>query len=136
MSVTHGGRARKFEWSLRDSAVHIQSESGVEHRFTVNEILQIIRDLDAVFRGEWIPLANNVEKLYDGTENLGLGTAIYRLRPGDTTHAQGASYLGVVLEEIGVFRWNNEKKGIAWRIEKQVADVAMLKSLLHQSARS
>lgn len=135
MPVTHGGRARRFEWSFRDDEVLITSESGIRHQFTTNEILQLIRELDSSFGSEWIPLGNNVEKLYSGTEKLGLGTAIYGHRPGDTLHAQGASYLGVVLEEIGVFRWNGMKKGIAWRIEKRVADLEALEALLHQSAK-
>lgn len=135
MRVTHGGRARRFEWSFRDGEIQIQSESGIHHQFTTNEILQIIRELDSSFGNEWIPLGNNVEKLYSGTEKLGLGTAIYRRRPGDTLHAQGASYLGVLLEEIGVFRWNGMIKGIAWRIENRVADLETLEALLHQSAK-
>ncbi len=40
------------------------------------------------------------------------------LSPNDITHAQGASYLGVVLEKIGVLEWNGTKKRIQWRIIK------------------
>ena len=88
MSVTHGGRARNFDWSLRDRLLLIQSESGMQHSYSLDEVLAIIRSLHTAFGENWFPLANNVEKVYSGTERLGLGTAIYQLRPGDTTHAQ------------------------------------------------
>ena len=55
---------------------------------------------------------------------------IYALKPGDTVHAQGASYLGVVLERAGIFEWNGEKKGIAWRFQEGVDDIESLERLL------
>ena len=63
------------------------------------------------FGEQWFPLANNVEKMYRGTERTGLGMAIYQLRPGDTFHAQGSSYLGVVLEEVDILDWNGKSWG-------------------------
>ncbi len=36
--------------------------------------------------------------------------------PKDIARAQGASYLGVVLEECGFLEWNKEHGGIAWRL--------------------
>jgi len=53
--------------------------------------------------------------MYHGTERAGVGSTIYGLCPGDTFHAQGASYLGVVLEEAGILQWNGKSRGIAWR---------------------
>ena len=106
MSVTHGGRARKFDWSFIEGHLVIQSESGMEHSYSLDEVHEIVKSLHSTFGDNWFPLANNVEKMYSGTERPGLGTAIYKLRPGDTTHSQGASYLGVILEEVGVFEWN------------------------------
>jgi len=61
-------------------------------------------------------LGNNVEKLGNATERQGLGTTILEQRPGNTYHAQGASYLGVVLEECGYFQWNGKHRGIGWRL--------------------
>ena len=116
MSVTHGGRkAKQFRWALARGFVIIENENGLVHRFAVPEIHQILCGLYDQFRDLWIPLANNVERMYRGNEKPGLGLAIYTARPGDTLHAQGASYLGVVLEETGVFEWNGKAKGIAWR---------------------
>lgn len=93
-------------------------------------MLSIIQKLRATFVERWIPLANNVETMYSGTEKPGLGMSIFELRPGDTFHAQGASYLGVVLEKVGIFEWNGQKRGIAWRFRNDVDDVESLEQLL------
>ena len=63
-------------------------------------------------------------------EKNGLGTAILNHSPDDITHAQGSSYLGVVLEEVGVFQWNGEKRGIHWRILKMPESVGNLKEMV------
>jgi len=47
---------------------------------------------------------------------MGLGKAILELDDSDVTHAQGSSYLGVVLEECGYFVWNGKHRGIHWRL--------------------
>ncbi len=46
----------------------------------------------------------------------GLGMTILDLNPGDVKHTQASSYLGVVFEDIGIFKWNGVNKGIKWRI--------------------
>ena len=102
----------------------------MHHEYSLREILSIIRVLRVAFGERWIPLANNVEKMYYGTEKEGLGMVIFQLRPGDTMHAQGASYLGVVLQIVGIFEWNGQKKGIAWRYRNDVDDIESLERLL------
>ena len=116
MPVTHGYRRKSFEWSIKGSTLTIRNEAGLVHTYSITEINRILDRLRASFGAGWFPLANNVEKLYQGTEALGLGRVIYELKPGDTLHAQGASYLGVVLEELGVLQWNERRRGIQWRI--------------------
>ena len=133
MATTHGGRSRDFDWKVRDKILVIESESGMHHEYSLREILSIIRVLRLAFGKRWIPLANNVEKMYSGTEKEGLGTTIYALKPGDTMHAQGASYLGVVLERAKIFEWNGKKKGIAWRFRNDVDDIASLERMLKRA---
>jgi len=134
VSVTHGGRAKNFDWEVKERQVFIQSESAMRHSYSFDEILTIISWLHAKFGESWFPLANNVEKMYSGTERAGLGSAIYRLKPGDTFHAQGGSYLGVVLEEVGIFEWNGEKRGICWRIRNRASDVELIEALLTEDS--
>ncbi len=130
MSVTHGGRARNFAWTVEGGNLLIESESEMRHEYSLHDILTIIRSLRARFGENWIPLANNVEKMYAGTEIPGLGMTLYDQNLGNTTYAQGASYLGVVLEESDILKWNGEKKGIRWRLSNEVDDNDSLRDLL------
>lgn len=120
MSKTRGPtkKAKQFEWSFdpKLKMVRIQNENGLEHSYSVQEIHDILSELQKKFAAKWFPLGNNVEKLWDGTERMGLGRAILERGKGNVLHAQGASYLGVVLEECGYLVWNGEHKGIAWQI--------------------
>lgn len=125
---THGGRSRSFSWSVEGDSLRIQSESAVSHEYSLQEILAILNLLHAHFRNNWFPLANNVEKLHHGTERYGLGGAIHQQRPGDTLHAQGASYLGVVLEQAAIFEWNGKARQIQWRICRMPDDLQDLRS--------
>jgi hypothetical protein len=130
MSTTHGGRKKGFGWRLNGNQIHIKNDDGREHVFSLSETFQIIQWLNGIFRNDWFPLANNVALLGSGEEKDGLGTAILSHSPDDITHAQGSSYLGVILEEIGVFQWNGEKRGIQWRIVKMPESVGELKQLI------
>lgn len=116
-SKTHGGRAIRFEWESDDAGIHIQNEKGKFHHYPLGEVKQVLEYLQKNFGSEWFPLANNVEKVYRQTEKKGLGTGLYGIKP-NTLFAQGASYLGVVLEQQGFLEWNGMTKGIMWRIVK------------------
>jgi hypothetical protein len=116
MSTTHGGKAKRFVWSYRDDLLVIKTNEGKTHQYTLQEIIAILSVLRTKFEHGWFPLANNVQKMFELEERPGLGSTIYSLRPGDTYHAQGASYLGVVLEEAGILEWNGRMKGIEWRL--------------------
>ncbi|OGA47470.1 MAG: hypothetical protein A3G24_14430 [Betaproteobacteria bacterium RIFCSPLOWO2_12_FULL_62_13] len=85
------------------------------HRYAAWEIHKVVQALFRQFRSDWFPLANNVERMYRGTEKPGLGSIIYQISRSGTLHAQGASYLGVILEEAGLLEWNGRARGIAWR---------------------
>ena len=115
-SATHGGRKRDFEWWAEGSTLRIRNTNGLEHSYDLAEIIAVLTQLHQQFGSDWIPLANNVEKLYRGTEKPGLGPTIYAQPNSDTVQAQSASYLGVILEQVGILEWNNEREGIEWRI--------------------
>lgn len=114
--ATHGGKAKRFNWMFHNDHLTITNEDNRQHDYTLSEIQGILAWLTERFGSSWFPLGNNVEKLGNGTEIAGLGVAILRQRPGDITHAQGSSYLGVVLEDVGILRWNYRQKGIEWQI--------------------
>ncbi|MGA2260730.1 MAG: hypothetical protein ABSH28_04750 [Acidobacteriota bacterium] len=136
MTMTHGGRAKLFSWFFGADHVLIENEDHLRHTFSVEEIFSILSCIQTEFARRWFPLANNVEKMYRRTERPGLGTTIHQMRPGDTLHAQGASYLGVVLEEIGILEWNGRPRGISWRLINHPGDLSTLRALLPKHASS
>lgn len=136
MSVTHGGRARRFKWFFEGEHLVIENESGLKHRYAFEEIVAVLSDIQAEFGEKWFPLANNVDRMSRGTGIAGLGTAIYHLRPGHALHAQGASYLGVVLDEVGILEWNRRSRGIAWRLSVDPRQPQALKARLGRQASS
>ena len=116
MLRTHGGKSIQFDWCFEKDLLIIKNEKGRIHKYKLEDIFQILTWLEKEFGSNWFPLANNVEKLGNGTEKKGFGVAIIEYTPGDINHAQGASYLGVVLEHIGILEWNGKKWGIQWRL--------------------
>ena len=116
MSRTHGGgNAVSFDWQLSGDALEIFKTSDPSYRnYTRNDLIQACRWLFSTFGQGWFPLANNVQLLGNGTEQNGLGVALYRIHP-NTAYGQGASYVGVVLEELGLLEWNGAINGICWR---------------------
>ena len=130
MLQTHGGKKVSFTWNLIGDVLVIENEKGRIHKYQLDEIVSIIAWLQNEFGDKWFPLANDVRKLGNGSEVAGLGTAILKQTPGDITHAQGSSYLGVVLDQIGVLKWNERKKGIKWQILKADINKDLLLDLL------
>lgn len=132
MSSTRGGdnQRKAFEWQLTGNEIHIENDDGRKDIYTLPEIYEISLWLSDKFEENMFPLANNVEKMGNGDERDGLGMAILNQSPGDTTHAQGASYLGVVLEEVGIFEWNGASNNICWRIVNMPDSLDQIKLLI------
>jgi hypothetical protein len=117
---TRGGanKRKRFTWWYDEERgmLNIENEEGLFHRFHLGEILQILNSIKSEFGKGYFPLANNVERLWKGTEKKGLGKIILDHSPKKVLHAQGASYLGPVFEQIGFFEWNGKNRGIQWRL--------------------
>ena len=126
-SYTRGGFKQRvrFEWWFDDdnNSLMIENEKGRREQFPLDEIIKILQQIQAEFGSGYFPLANNVQKLGNGTEIRGLGMVILDFNPGDVKHAQAASYLGPVLEETGYFEWNGKNKGISWKLMEDTIDV-------------
>ena len=120
-SHTRGGINKRieFEWGFDKStnSVSILNQKGKRHEFKVYEILKVLQQIKIEFGSVYFPLANNVVGLSNGNEVRGLGTIILYLNPGKVRHAQGASYIGPALEELGYFEWNGKNRGIKWRLK-------------------
>jgi hypothetical protein len=135
MLMTHGGhRAKRFEWSFHDDYIRIKNENHRLEEYSLEEVSAILQWLADRFGLDWFPLANNVEKLGNGEEIDGLGVAILRQQPRNISHAQGSSYLGVVLEHVGILEWNNRAKEIKWRIIRQPRTLDDLRIIIKTKA--
>ncbi len=133
---THGGGGSKsFRWSWDGAVVHICRENGWDDRFPVVEVAAILRSLEDQFRWEWFPLANNVEKMRNGTEKPGLGMTILNIRPDEVRHAQASSYLGVVFEHLGLAKWNGKSRRIEWRLNGKAPTIWELAARLSEEGR-
>lgn len=120
MSTTRGGpnKRKAFAWTFdaRSRVLSIENREGRVLTYSLRQVQVILDTLWNYFGRDLFPLANNVARLGKGSEKPGLGMVILETIPGDVSRAQGASYLGVVLEECGFLEWNGESKGVAWRL--------------------
>ncbi len=113
----------------------LRNKNGRTDHFPIEEIYQIVVNIHNHFDFEWFPLANNVKKMGNGTENEGLGRAILRQRPTDISHAQASSYLGPFLEGLGIFKWNQKRKGICWHIVSMPRTAKELDEIIKSASR-
>lgn len=120
MATTRGSvsRRRQFSWTYNPQSKSLVAIND-RHRslsFEVDKVVEILAHLKDQFGDDFFPLANHVVLLSRGEEKPGFAATILQSYPGDLTRAQGASYLGVMLEELGYFEWNKKSLGIAWRL--------------------
>ncbi|WP_321429134.1 hypothetical protein [uncultured Methanolobus sp.] len=70
---------------------------------------------DYMANGSWKYLANNVQKLGNGTEIEGLGSFLYRINP-DTSFAQLSSHLGAIFTNADVWECNKSERKMKFRL--------------------
>jgi hypothetical protein len=124
-------KAFNYSYNSETKRLYIHNSEGREDVFSLQEIENILISLYEKFGTQWFPLANNVEKMGYGTEQEGFGMTILKIKPRDIKHAQASSYLGVVLENLGILEWNGKTKGIRWRIIVQPEAWNLEQRLLH-----
>lgn len=120
MSFTRGGpnKCRQFEWHYDPGSrqLLIINQNGREIMYSLGEIQAILQCLQARFGKDYFRLS--VKELPPGKEAEpgSFSQTILDVLPDDFARCQGASYLGVVLEECGCLEWNGQSVGIAWRL--------------------
>jgi len=123
--ITLGGKAKSFWWKINDDLdITIKRKFNLSNgnllntvifsRDELNDICEMIDHYD-----EWVPLANNVAKLGNGTEQDGLGRFIYNNFGNDLLKAQASSQLGPIFYSAGIWEWNQHKSGIKFKTIKQ-----------------
>jgi len=110
------GRGRKFRYEYSNECIVMTNENNRIEWFEKQKAEEILTSLHRQFGNNWFPLANNVEKLGNGTEIPGLGRTILDAYPGNISKAQAASYFAPIMEDLGLFEWNGRSHAIAWRV--------------------
>lgn len=119
-AATRGkGKSVPFKWRNIDGKIEIHSESEQYHEYSHTEILTALGWLQGRFKTSPFPLGNSVSNIGNETEKDGLGRALYVIKK-NTTFAQGASYLGVILEQMGIFEFVSHP--ITWQFAKKDQD--------------
>lgn len=93
------GHALRFSYPTKENG-----KRRAPDYFTLNEIERICFYLAKNFNDAPFPLANNVVRLTDFTEQPGLGMAIRTLQGADVLKAQASSHLGPYLAELGILK--------------------------------
>lgn len=117
-SNTLGCKAKDFWWKLdEDYNLHIiRKFKGFEY-LTTNIVTRKELDIvDAyVSQAEWVDLANNVEKLSNGTEKDGIDKFLCESLGWKVGDAQLASQLGAIFSLAGVWEFNGKTRGIQFK---------------------
>jgi hypothetical protein len=111
---TLGTKQKAFSWRI-----DIHGNIFIKRKFRKNRLPRIDKisrshlDRLCVYMQdrEWNDLANGAVKLYMGTEKEGIGKYIYRLRP-EISYAHLSSQLGAIFYNSGVWKWNEQKRGM------------------------
>lgn len=120
-SQTLGGKSKSFWWKIDDTcSIHVYRDISKQTGLIIdfNEIKQDEIEKLLVYLSQFDDffLANNVEKLGNGTERKdGIGYYLYTGLKWGRTHSQLASQLASIFLSAGVWESNGRKRNIKFR---------------------
>jgi hypothetical protein len=110
--TTLGGKEKKFRWDIKNGILEIERiDANIKDQLELTLLLDVLHELHERFKNNEFPLANNVQKLKEGSEIEGIGSLIYA-KTQNVIMAQSASQLGAILTHCEVFKWNGKRKNI------------------------
>lgn len=117
-ATTFGGKTKSFWWRL-DGNFNILIIRQFKGFGDVASRLISKTDLEKIDNfmesKEWVDLANNIEKINNGSEKDGLGKYLFESLGWKVGDAQLASHLGVIFTLSGVWSFNGRKRGIQFK---------------------
>lgn len=117
-SITLGGKAKAFWWKVDNNfAIHIKRKFKASLLMASKVVSEEESEKidDFIKSTEWINLANNIEKLNNGTEKDGLGKFLHEVLNWQIADAQLASQLGAIFTLSGAWSYNGRKRGIQFK---------------------
>jgi hypothetical protein len=110
--TTLGGKAKQFQWEIKDGILEIERiDANIKDHLELTLLLDVLHELHEKFKDDEFPLANNVQKLKEGSEIEGIGSLIYK-KNQNVALAQSASQLAAILTHCEIFKWNGKRKNI------------------------
>lgn len=118
--TTFGGKSKPFLWKIDEGCnIHIirvfNLESGKKEMPKIVRVDDLNRLDEYMGDGNWKDLANNVEKLANGTEKLGIGKFLCNDLGWTTTDAQLSGHLGVIFSRSKVWEYNGKMRGMKFK---------------------
>lgn len=118
LSFTLGGKQKSFWWKL-----DINGSLTITRQFKtkLSSTTFSKSEIDAIQKymgNQEVPLANNVQKLSNGTEQNGLGRFIYDDLDKNTTEAQLASHISAIFVASGIWKWNGARRNMRFAKEE------------------
>lgn len=117
-STTFGGKAKSFWWRVDENLniLVMRKFNGLKYKNFKLIRKEELQKIDNYMNGkEWVDLANNIEKIGNGTEKDGLGKYLFQSLGWKAGDAQLASHLGVIFTLSGAWSFNGSKKGIQFK---------------------
>ncbi|MGZ9241819.1 MAG: hypothetical protein ACXW6K_15165 [Candidatus Binatia bacterium] len=110
--TTLGGKEKRFYWEIKDGILEIERiDANIKDHLELTLLLDVLHELHEKFKDDEFPLANNVQKLKEGSEIEGIGSLIYK-KTQNVALAQSASQLAAILTHCEIFKWNGKRKNI------------------------
>ncbi|RLA73625.1 MAG: hypothetical protein DRG30_06035 [Epsilonproteobacteria bacterium] len=115
LAFTLGGKHKRFWWKIDEncSITIIRKFNSGSGKITLDIFTEKeIENIQQFINGNKIPLANNVEKIKDGTEKEGLGRFLYEQLNKNTTQAQLASHISAIFYYAGIWDYNRQVRNM------------------------
>jgi len=116
---TLSSKHKDFRWKFTNEeglVIKRIFKDEVEHT-TIFSVVDIENLMNYVFKREKTELANNVQKLHDGTEKEGLGKFVYEELGRNEEDAQATSQLAAIFVHAKIFDWNGTSRNMEFWIK-------------------
>lgn len=113
------GKKNPFEWKYTNDCIIIKrnfKNTKSTTKFSNSDLNKII---NFIIKNDEVELSNNVKKLANGTEKIGLGSFIYNGISKDVTDAQAASQLASILCACRILSYNGAERGMKFKVKEK-----------------
>jgi hypothetical protein len=104
-----------FKWRITsNNNIDIKRE---KIKFIESIKCEEIESLFDFMNNKWVPLANSVSKVHDGTEKEGIGNYLYKKHNYSETKQQLSSHLSAIFFKSNIWDYNGLKRNMQFKIK-------------------